>query len=364
MIIHDVTNLLEQLAPLSYQESYDNSGLLIGNPESPLKGILATLDVTSDVIEEAHAKGLNLVVAHHPLIFNGVKRLTGKNYVERAIIQAIKYDIAVYAAHTNLDNIQGGVNTRIGQLLKLNNLKFLQAMEGELVKLVTFVPMSDVEKVRKAMFDAGAGHIGNYDYCSYNIDGKGTFRAGEGTKPYVGKEGELHIEPETRIEVVVPKARLSRVIREMITSHPYEEVAYDIYPILNSYAGAGSGMIGDLIHPLSELDFLKIVKKTFNLQSLRHTKCLGKNIQKVAFCGGSGAFLIKQAIAAGADIFITADVKYHQFFDADDKILIADIGHFESEQFTVDIFYEYLLKNFSKFAVLKSEIKTNPINYI
>ncbi len=364
MIIHDVTALLEQLAPLSYQESYDNSGLLIGNPESTLKGILVTLDVTPEVIEEAHAKGLNLIVAHHPLIFNGIKRLTGKNYVERAIIQAIKYDIAVYAAHTNLDNIQGGVNTRIGQLLNLSDLKFLQAMEGELVKLVTFVPINDAEKVRRSMLDAGAGCVGNYDYCSYNVEGKGTFRAGSGTNPYVGKQGELHVEPETRIEVVVPKAKLSRVIREMILLHPYEEVAYDIYPMLNSFAGAGSGMVGELKRPIQELDFLKNVKKTFKVQSLRHTNCLGKKIQRVAFCGGSGASLIKQAIAVGADAFITADIKYHQFFDAEDKILIADIGHFESEQFTVDVFYEYLLKNFSKFAILKSEIKTNPINYI
>ncbi len=364
MNISDVTASLEQLAPLSYQESYDNSGLLIGNPESLLKGILVTLDVTPEVIEEAHTKGLNLIVAHHPLIFNGVKKITGKSYVERAIIHAIKNDIAVYAAHTNLDNIEGGVNSRIGELLNLTNLKFLQPLEGELIKLVTFVPTNDAERVRQAMFEAGAGHIGNYDYCSYNIDGNGTFRAGEGANPYVGKEGEYHIESEVRIEVVVPKSRVSRVIREMISSHPYEEVAYDIYPILNSFSKAGSGMIGELKKPIPETDFLKIVKTIFKIQVLRHTNCLEKNIQKVAFCGGSGAFLIKQAIAAGADIFISSDIKYHQFFDAENKILIADIGHFESEQFTVDIFYEYLLKKFPKFAILKSEIKTNPINYI
>jgi len=270
----------------------------------------------------------------------------------------------VYAAHTNLDNIIGGVNSRIGEKLNLNNLRILQIKEDELVKLVTFVPTNDVEKVRKSMFEAGAGHIGNYDFCSYNIEGQGTFRAGKGTNPYVGKEGELHTEPEVRIEMIVPKARLANVVREMITSHPYEEVAYDVYPLLNTYHGSGSGMIGELDQPVSELDFLNIVKRTFNVGSIRHTNLLGKNIQKVAFCGGSGAFLIKQAIAAKADIFITGDVKYHQFFDAEDKIILADIGHFESEQFTVDIFYEHLLKNFSKFAVLKSEIKTNPINYI
>jgi len=212
--------------------------------------------------------------------------------------------------------------------------------------------------------NAGAGHIGNYDYCSYNIEGQGTFRAGDNTNPHVGKIGEVHLEPETRIEVIVPKARLSKVVKEMISSHPYEEVAYDIYPLLNKCSDAGIGMIGELKEELSEEVFLKMVKKIFKVQSIRHSPFTNKKIKKVAFCGGSGAFLIKQAIAAGADVYITADIKYHQFFDAENKILLADIGHFESEQFTVDIFYEYLLKNFSKFAVLKSEIKTNPINYI
>lgn len=364
MVIRDVYALLEQLAPLSYQESYDNAGLLVGNPYMPLKGILATLDVTPEVIEEAHQKGLNLIVSHHPLIFSGLKRITGKTYVEKAITKAIKYDIAIYAAHTNLDSIKGGVNSKIGELLGLKNLRFLSPLEGELVKVVTFVPTVEAEKVRMAMLNAGAGSIGNYDCCSYSIEGTGTFRADEGANPFVGKVGELHVEPEIRIETIVPKAKLSRVIREMISAHPYEEVAYDIYPLLNSFNGAGAGMVGELASPIPALEFLKMVKKIFNLQAIRHTQLIGKDIQKVAFCGGSGASLIKQAIAADADIYITADIKYHQFFDADNKIIIADIGHFESEQFTVDIFYEYLLKNFPKFAVLKSEIKTNPINYI
>ena len=364
MYIRDVAAWLEQLAPLSYQEDYDNAGLLVGDFNAPLKGILITLDVTPEVIDDAIAKGTNLVVAHHPLIFSGLKRIIGNTYVEKAIQKAIKHDIAVYAAHTNLDSVPGGVNSKIGELLGLTNLRFLQPLEGELVKLVTFVPISDAEKVRLAMFNAGAGHIGNYDYCSYNLQGKGTFRAGENTNPHVGNKGELHFEEEIRIEVVVPKAKLSKVITEMIASHPYEEVAYDIYPILNKYQGAGMGMIGELVNPLTELEFLNLVKERFNLQVIKHTALLNSTIKKVAYCGGSGASLIKPAISAKADIFITADIKYHQFFDAENKILLADIGHFESEQFTVDIFYEYLLKKFSKFAVLKSEVKTNPINYI
>lgn len=364
MVVRDVSAWLEQLAPLSYQESYDNSGLIIGNSEMPVKGILVTLDVTPEVIDEACDKGLNMVVSHHPLIFSGLKRITGKSYVEKAIIKALKNDIAVYAAHTNLDSIKGGVNTRIGELLRLSNLRFLQPLEGELVKLVTFVPKADAEKVRNAMFEAGAGNVGNYDCCSYNIEGQGTFRGGPDTNPYVGKKGEVHFELETRIEVITPKANLSRVINSMVSSHPYEEVAYDVFPILNKYSGAGAGMIGDLKSSFSESDFLKMVKKVFRVPTIRHTSFTGRDVKKVAYCGGSGASLIKAALAANADVFITADVKYHQFFDAESKILIADIGHFESEQFTVDVFYEYLSKNFPKFAVLKSEVKTNPINYI
>lgn len=364
MVINDVTALIEQLAPLSYQESYDNSGLLIGDPQAPLQGILVTLDVTPEIVDEACQKGLNLIVSHHPIIFSGLKKITGKNDVERVVIKAIKNDIAIYSAHTNLDSVIGGVNSKIGEKLGLTNLKFLKPLDGELIKLVVFVPTNEAEVVRGAMFKAGAGHIGNYDCCSYNLKGEGTFRAGEGAKPFVGELNELHYEPEVRIEVIVPKVALSKVIREMIAEHPYEEVAYDIYPLLNTCNKVGIGMIGELEEPLSEKDFLEKVKNDFRLKSIRHTPFLKKNIKKVAYCGGSGAFLINNAIASGADIFITGDVKYHQFFDAEGKIVIADIGHFESEQFTIDIFYEYLLKNLSKFAVLKSEINTNPINYI
>jgi len=364
MVINDVTALIEQLAPLSYQESYDNSGLLIGAPQAPLKGILVTLEVTPEIVDEACQKGLNLIVSHHPIIFSGLKKITGKTDVEKVVVKAIKNDIAIYSAHTNLDSVIGGVNSKIGEKLGLTNLKFLKPLDGELIKLVVFVPTNEAEVVRSAMFKAGAGHIGNYDCCSFNLKGEGTFRAGEGAKPFVGELNELHHEPEVRIEVILPKVLLSKVIREMIAAHPYEEVAYDIYPLLNTYNNVGMGMIGELAEPLSEKEFLEKVKNDFGLKSIRHTPFLKKNIKKVAFCGGSGAFLINNAIASGADIFITGDVKYHQFFDAEGKIVIADIGHFESEQFTIDIFYEYLLKNLSKFAVLKSEINTNPINYI
>jgi dinuclear metal center YbgI/SA1388 family protein len=364
MNVRDICHIIEQLSPLSYQESYDNSGLLVGSPDSPVNGILLSIDVTPDVIDDALKQGANLIIAHHPVIFGGIKRLTGSNYTERTVIKAIKNGIAIYCAHTNLDSIWNGVSMQIAKRLELDNLKILSPATDQLVKLTTFVPNKKAEEVRLAMFKAGAGQIGDYDQCSYNIDGKGTFRAASNTNPYVGERGELHIEPEIRIEVIVLKPILSEVIQSMINAHPYEEVAYDIYPLLNSNPRAGLGMVGNLKEPYVELDFLRKVKQIFKADCIRHTALLGKEIKKVAFCGGSGASLLTKAISAKADVFITADMKYHQFFDADGKILVADIGHFESEQFTVEIFYDYLTKKLPNFAIRKSKVKTNPINYL
>ncbi len=364
MTIQDVAALLEQLAPLSYQEPYDNSGLQVGSPSANLKGILISLDITPDVVAEASLKGCNLIVSHHPLIFSGLKHITEKSITEKSIALAIKKDIAIYSAHTNIDNIKGGVNSKIADLLGLKSQKILVPAQDSLVKLVTFVPTNDADSVRMALFDAGAGHIGNYDQCSYNIDGKGSFRGDESTKPYVGEKGLLHFEPEVRIEVIVPKVNISKVVKALISAHPYEEVAYDVYPLLNTFQNAGTGIIGELEIAADEKDLLKSLKKIFNSKCIRHTTFLNKKVKKVAVCGGSGASMLSRAIDAGADIFISADFKYHQFFEAESRILIADIGHFESEQFTVDIFYDYLIKNLPKFAVFKSEINTNPINYL
>jgi dinuclear metal center YbgI/SA1388 family protein len=364
MTVREICHIIEQLYPLSYQESYDNSGLLVGSPDSPVNGILLTIDVTPDVIDDALKQGTNLIIAHHPVIFGGIKRLIGSNYTERTVIKAIKNGIAIYCAHTNLDSIWNGVSMEIAKRLELDNLKILSPATDQLVKLTTFVPNKKAEAVRLAMFNAGAGQIGDYDQCSFNLEGKGTFRAGSETNPYVGNQGELHFEPETRIEVIVPKPILPKVIQSMVDSHPYEEVAYDIYPLHNNNPRAGLGMVGNLTKPYEELDFLKKVKQIFKTGCIRHTELTGKEIRKVAFCGGSGASLLPKALSAKADIFITADMKYHQFFDADGKILVADIGHFESEQFTVDIFYDYLTKKLPNFAIRKSKVKTNPINYL
>lgn len=364
MVVKDITSIIEEFAPLGYQESYDNAGLLVGATNNKVSGVLLSVDVTPEVIDEALARDADLIVAHHPLIFKGLKRLTGSNPVELSVIKAIKHGISIYCAHTNLDSVWNGVSAAAAKVLDLTNVSVLAPASNQLVKLVTFVPHERVEQVRLAMFEAGAGQIGNYDQCSYNIQGMGTFRAGENTSPFVGSKGELHHEPETKIEVVVPRPVLSKTISALLQSHPYEEVAYDIYPIENANPRAGLGVVGQLAKPQAEVDFLKRIKKMFRAGCVRHSPLTGKQIERVAICGGSGAELIGQAKAAGADIFITADVKYHQFFDAEGKLVVADVGHFESEQFALDIFYEVLTKKIPNFAVLKSNVKTNPINYL
>ncbi len=361
--VKEITSYFESVASLSYQESYDNSGLLAGNPNQVVTGALTTIDVTEEVVEEAIKLQCNLIIAHHPIIFSGLKKLTGKNYIERTLIKAIKNDVAIYAAHTNMDSIQGGVNSKICEKLGLTNCTILQPAVGQLQKLATFVPFDQAEKVRSAIFNAGAGVIGNYDSCSYNLQGTGSFRAGNNTNPYVGNKNEIHFEKETRVETIFPKHLQNKVISALLNAHPYEEVAYDIYPLENKHNQVGMGMVGTLEKPVSEEAFLIQLKKTFNCGVIKHTSLLGKEVSKIAVCGGSGSFLLPNAITANADFFVTGDFKYHQFFDADKKIVIADIGHFESEQFTKELFYELLIKKFPKFAVHLSKVKTNPVSY-
>lgn len=364
MRIRDITNAIEEFAPLSLQESYDNAGLIIGDPEAETDQALITLDVTEAVIAEAVKTGSKLIIAHHPLIFGGLKKINMSDPVERMVTECIRNGIAVYAAHTNLDNVRQGVNAMMAEKIGLTNLRILSPAGGMLRKLVVFSPSSHAGKVREALFGAGAGHIGNYDSCSFNLKGEGTFRAGEGSDPFVGNIGELHVEKEERIEVIFPAYMQSKLIRAMLKAHPYEEVAYDIYPLENRFEQAGAGMIGELEIPEETTDFLKRVKQSFGCGSIRHTEPVSRKVSKIAICGGSGSFLIKQAINAGADVFITGDVKYHAFFDADKKIVIADIGHYESEQFTKDLLMNIIKKKFSTFAVRISEVNTNPIHYL
>jgi dinuclear metal center YbgI/SA1388 family protein len=361
--LKDITNFLESFAPLGLQESYDNAGLLTGDSGIEIKSVLVTLDVTEQVVEEAIQKKAQLIVAHHPVVFSGLKKFTGRNYVERTIIKAIKNDIAIYAAHTNLDSIEGGVNQKICEKLGLQNCKILQPAGGQLKKLVTFIPVAHLNQVREAVFNAGAGNIGNYDSCAFTAEGLGSFRGNENANPFVGEKGEIHTEKEVRFETIFPGYIQGKVIDALIKSHPYEEVAYDIYPLDNQFERTGMGMIGTVALPVSETEFLHHLKFTFNTGVIKHTALKGKPVNKVAVCGGAGSFLLNAAIAAGADFFVSADFKYHQFFDAENKIVIADIGHFESEQFTKELFYELLMKNFPKFAVHLSEVNTNPVFY-
>jgi dinuclear metal center YbgI/SA1388 family protein len=364
MLLKQITQYIESVAPLAFQESYDNAGLIIGNPNDEISGALISLDITEDVLDEAIQKELNLVICHHPIVFSGIKKLNGKNYIERCVAKAIKNDIAIYAAHTNLDSVFGGVNSKICEKLKLQHCRILAPTSNFLKKLVTFVPTEQAEQVRLALFEAGAGHIGNYDSCSFNLGGDGTFRGNDQTNPFVGKRNQLHTEKEIRIETIFPKHIQSKVIQALLKAHPYEEVACDIYSLDNDFSQAGIGMIGELSAPMAELDFLRKIKETFHCQVVKHTELLGKPIKKVAVCGGSGSSFLNKAIAEKADIFISGDFKYHQFFDTEKQIIVADIGHYESEQFTKEVFYELLTKNFPRFALHLSAINTNPVSYL
>jgi dinuclear metal center YbgI/SA1388 family protein len=359
----DIIEFLDQLAPPSYQESYDNAGLITGNPSVECTGVICTLDATEEVILEAKRKGCNLVVAHHPIIFGGLKKVTGKNYVERSIIAAIKNDIAIYAIHTNLDNLLTGVNGRMADKLGLENRKVLVHKQNNLMKLIVFVPVAEAEKVREAIFAAGGGNIGKYSECSFNMRGTGTFKPGEGTNPHTGQVGKRETTDEEKIEVIFPVYLKERLLNAMTEAHPYEEVAYDLIALSNFFQEVGSGLIGELKEPMDEKAFLQLIKNKFNLQVVRHTPLIEKKVKKVALCGGAGSFLIKNAVSEGADFYITGDVKYHEFFDAENRMVIADIGHWESEQFTIDLLYDVLQSKFSNFAVSKSEVKTNPLQY-
>jgi dinuclear metal center YbgI/SA1388 family protein len=363
MKVKEITSYLESLAPLSTQEHYDNSGLLVGDREREITKVLLSLDCTEEVVLEAERIGAELIIAHHPIVFSGLKSLTGKNYVERTVISAIRKDIAIYAIHTNLDHYLNGVNAEIAARLGLENLRILEPKKGTLAKLVCYVPETHLKQVQEAVFEAGAGQIGNYSECSFASSGVGTFKPGSGSEPFTGRQGVRSVEDETRLEVLMSLSDQSKVVHAMRAAHPYEEVAYEVYPILNENQTIGSGMVGELKQEISNEDFLSLLKSTFNCAVIRHTKPSAKFIKKVALCGGSGSFLLPRAIAAGADVYISGDFKYHEFFDAEGRIMIADIGHYESEQFTSERLKALIKEKFPKFAVHLTGINTNPINY-
>ncbi len=364
MKIKEIISALERYAPSQLQENYDNTGLNIGNINNSITGILITIDITPEVINEAIKTNCNLIVSHHPLIFNNIKHITGANDIEKCIILAIQNNISIYCGHTSFDSVKNGVSHKICEKLELTDLKILKNKENYFKKLAVFVPISHAEQLRKALFEAGAGNIGNYDQCSFNSTGLGSFRAGEDTTPFVGKKGTIHYEEEIKIETIFPKHLQTKIINSMLKTHPYQEVAFDIYNLENKSDFIGFGMTGIPQKNITEIEILDLLKNKFNISSIRHSKLLNKPINKIAVCGGSGASLIPNAINSGADIYITSDIKYHEYFIAENKILLVDIGHYESEQFTKEIFYDIIMKKNPNFAVRFSKIITNPIkNY-
>lgn len=362
--IKDVTNYLESIAPLSFQESYDNAGLLTGNSQDEVNGILVTLDCTEAVVNEAIQQGCNLIVAHHPIIFKGLKKITGSNYVSRTVIKAIKNDVAIYAIHTNLDNVHHGVNQKICEKIGLKNPKILSPKTDSLSKLVTFIPKEDTENVLAALHGTGAGQVGNYKNCSFQSDGTGSFKPDALAQPHIGQAGRQEYVNETRVELIFPSFLSQRIIEALRKNHPYEEVAFYVNTLSNENQEVGSGMIGEVDNHVEPLEFLKGLKISMDLKLIRYTSLLNKPVKRVAVCGGSGSFLLPEAIRAGADLFITSDFKYHEFFDADGRITVADIGHYESEVFTKELLQDVLMKKFSTFAIIFSRTVTNPISYL
>jgi dinuclear metal center YbgI/SA1388 family protein len=361
--IKDIINFLETIAPLSYQEEYDNSGLTCGNAQHECSGALIALDLTPEIIEEASKNECNLIIVHHPPIFKGLKKLVINDPIAEMLISCIKKDIAVYAIHTNLDNVVDGVNGEIAERLGLQKTRVLCPLPSTHRKMTYYVPIEHAEKTRKAIFDAGAGKIGNYDQCSFNSYGDGTFRALEGANPFVGAQGVQHTEKETKVELLYPYHLESLIIQTLKENHPYETVAYHTTNLENRFDEIGGGIIGNLVEPVSETTFLQMVKKAFHTGTIRHSPFTGQNIQKVAICGGSGKSMINNALREGADVFLTADLGYHDFFIPNGKMLLADMGHFESEQFTSDLILRRIKEKFPTFALLKTGISTNPVNY-
>lgn len=363
LLISDITDYLETLAPLSYQESYDNAGLLTGSLTQEITGILITLDCTEAVVEEAIERGCNLIVAHHPIIFRGLKRLTGRNYVERTVIKAIKNDVGIYAIHTNLDSVHNGVNSKICEKLGLTNTRVLSPRAQVLTKLVTFIPKEHTGTVLTALYAAGAGQIGNYENCSFSVEGQGTFKPNERARPAIGEKLVQEVVAETRIEVIFPSHLQGRIMAALRNAHPYEEVAYYLTTLANTNQEVGFGMMGELPAPEEPSEFLRRLKRSMDLKVIRHTRLIDQPISKVAVCGGSGSFLLPDARKAGAHAYVSADFKYHEFFDAENAMIIADIGHYESEVFTGELLQEVLRKKFPTFAIYFSRTVTNPISY-
>ena len=363
MTVKAITDILEQKAPLQLAEDFDNVGLLVGNADMEVTGILVTLDTLEAVVEEAINRNCNFIVSFHPIVFKGLKRITGTSYVERVVAKAIENHIAIYSMHTALDNVPGGVSGKMCEVLGLQSPEVLIPTKRSIKKLLTYVPLPAQDVLLEKLFEAGAGHLGNYSQCSFSAEGTGGFLPEPGAHPTLGTRGQRHLEPEAQIHITFEAHREKSVLQALFTNHPYEEVAYEVTTLDNTYTGIGMGMLGRLPEPMDPKVFLKFIKDAFGTGCIRHSSLLKAPVEKVAVLGGSGAFGIDAALARGADFFITGDVKYHEFYKAEGKMVIADIGHYETEQFTKNLLAEYLSEKIPNFAVSLSETKTNPINY-
>lgn len=364
MVVSEVIKIIEDFAPPALAESFDNVGLMVGDKSMRVRGILLTLDVFEESVDEAVERGLNLIITHHPLIFSPLKSLTGKNYIERVIIRAIKQGVAIYSAHTNIDSVSGGVSFKLGEKLGLGNMRVLCPVKNNLLKLVIYSPVNYSNSIRKALADTDSGSIGAYDSCSFSSMGEGRFRALSGAKPFVGEINNLHTEREERIETIIQRHKLASTLAVLRRVHPYEEMAYDVLPLENIDPSVGLGVVGEFEEEMSLHDFLGGVKRILDIPAIKYSKPVKNMIKRVALCGGAGASFISDAIGSGADIYITGDLKYHDYFIPEGRITIADVGHFESEQFTLDIFYDVLIKKITNFTVCKTALNCNPINYL
>jgi len=363
MKIKEVITLLDEFAPLAYAEDFDNTGLLVGDQEARVTGILVTLDTIESVLDEAVEKKCNLIVSFHPILFKGLKKLTGASYVERVVQKAIKNDIHIFAIHTALDNSFEGVNAQICNVLELVHKKILIPQKQTIKKLTTYAPSQAVDGIKKALFSIGGGTIGNYQECSFISEGTATFKGNEHSNPVIGSKGVSQTTSEVMISMTFAKHLEKNIISALHGAHPYEEVAFEITTLDNKNQHIGMGMIAELENPMSEDAFLMYLKEKMNTDCIRHSKKTNKPIKKVAVLGGSGSFAINDAIAQGADVYVTSDLKYHDFYTAENKILLADIGHYESEQYTKELLHTYLTKKITNFAIVLSQINTNPISY-
>lgn len=363
MQVKDLTSIIEDYAPLSLQEDYDNAGLICGNPDNEVSSVLLCTDITEEVIDEALAGNFNLIISHHPLSIQPLKNILPDTWIKRCLIKAIKNDLNIYTAHTNMDAVFNGVSGKMADKLELTEREILKKT-GKLYSLIFYTPVREAEKVRQTILDAGAGHIGNYSHCSFNSSGYGTFLPGENSHPFCGEPGNLHTEEEIKTEITVPEYLLFRTLKLLKEIHPYEEPVWNVFCLDNINPSTGFGIIGELEQAVDTYEFLERIKSIFHCETIRHTAICKPTVKRIAVCGGSGAFLTRQAIAAGADLYITGDFKYHDFFNTENRIILADIGHYESEQYTKEIFYELVTKKLSKFAVQFSKVNTNPINYL